>query len=435
VTGQQSFVARAVLGVVAASVSVIAVRSDRLRQISNAQFDRLAALTFVATRLGLYLLVFFAARIAPRGDIPSYYVPEASSVLHGLLPYRDFRSSYSPLHPYLDAIPVAIWHSPLAIILFAILVESLILPLWLRMGRGFLREFEIRTAAILYIASAVSLQFVTIDGQDTVFIAVFLALALLLLSRESDISSGGSVGLAVAAIKFLPLIYAPVFFLAVHRRWRWVAGFLLPVIVVYGVAIRMHLPILMPLQVEGNMRSAGNLPFLIEAVIGYSLPSRLWDGLLVIVLAGIFLLVARTSRGADASVRLRVLSFAIAAITLALLLLSKKSWPPYLMLALFPIALAIDWENIWQVIVIAVLNLLAVLEHSYWATFLRQLSSLELHQGLLTLESTYFVLLGLQAVLLACYAYLLWLSVVRMREAAADVSGLPTRGLVSQKLR
>jgi hypothetical protein len=343
------------------------------------------------------------------------------------LPYRDFPSSYAPLHPYLDGIPVAIWHSPLAIILFAILVESLILPLWLRMGRGFLREFEIRTAAILYIASAVSLQFVTIDGQDTVFIAVFLALALLLLSRERDISSGGSVGLAVAAIKFLPLLYAPAFFLAVHRRWRWVAGFLLPVVVVYGVAIGMHLPILMPLQVEGNMRSAGNLPFLIEAVIGYSLPSRLWDGLLVIVLAGIFLLAARTSRGADPSVRLRVISFAIAAITLALLLLSKKSWPPYLMLALFPIALAIDWENIGQVIVIAVLNVLAVLEHSYWATFLRQLSSLELHQGLLTLESTYFVLLGLQAVLLACYAYLLWLSVVRLREAAAYASGLPAK--------
>ena len=125
----------------------------------------------------------------------------------------DFVSSYAPLHPYLDAGLISAWHTPLAIVLFSVLVEMAILPVWLGAGRVFLPEGELRVAALLYLASPVSLQFVTIDGQDNVVIAVLLALSLLLVLRSRAFAAGLSFGASVAAIKFLPLLYAPAFLL------------------------------------------------------------------------------------------------------------------------------------------------------------------------------------------------------------------------------
>ena len=50
-----------------------------------------------------------------------------------------------------------------------------------------------------------------------------------------------------------------------------------------GFAMR-QVPILQPLAEEGNRRSAGNLPYLVEAISGLTLPGRVWDLLLLLVL-------------------------------------------------------------------------------------------------------------------------------------------------------
>lgn len=406
-TGQQTLIARGALGVIAGAASIAAVYSPRLRQLTTPRFDRFITTAFIASRLGLFSLVFLILRVAPRGDVPAYYWHEALSVLHGLLPYRDFNSSYAPLHPYLDALPIALWHSPLAIILLAILIEAALLPLWLRFGRELFSERELRTGALLYLTSAVSLQFVAIDGQDTVIISVLLTLALFFLARHRELLSGASAGMAVAAIKFLPLVYAPAFFLAAPRRWRWALGFAIPVVAVYGAFVAMRVPILTPLAHEGNLKCAGNIPFLIESVLGATLPSRLWDALLLAAFALIFFLLRQASRSAGFPDQLRAITFATAALTLALVLLSKKSWPPYLMLSLFPICLLANMRHRMQVVVLSIFSLIAVVEHSYWSTVLRQLTAQELHQRLLSGQPTYYVFLTLQLLLLLGYGWLL----------------------------
>ena len=211
-TGSQTLIARIALGTVAALGSVLLTLWPKLRTISRESFDRMAIGLFAVSRLGLFALIFLVLRIAPRGDVPAYYFEQGRQVLAGLLPYRDFVSSYAPLHPYLDAGMISMWHSPLAIVLFSVLVEMAILPLWLSAGRVFLPEPELRVAALLYLASPISLQFVTIDGQDNVVIAVLLALSVLLMLRSRACAAGASFGASVAAIKFLPLLYAPAFF-------------------------------------------------------------------------------------------------------------------------------------------------------------------------------------------------------------------------------
>lgn len=406
-TGNQALIARTALSVVTGISSVASVSSSSLRRLSRKFFDQLAIGAFVLSRLAVYLGLFFVLRIEPRGDIPAYYWYEANSVLSGLLPYRDFPSSYAPLHPYLDGLLIRIWYSPLSIILFALCAELMILPVWLRIGRTFLSEGEVRTGALLYLTSAISLQFVAIDGQDNVIIATLLGLALLLVSRSRSLASGAAVGISAASIKFLPLLYAPAFLLAAPRRRRWVAGFALPVLVVYGAFTAKHLPVLSVLAREGGLKSANNLPFLIEGVLGVTIPSPFWDGMVVCAIAIILLLAANAMRRMPTSLRLRTLTFFMAALTLAIVLLSKKSWPPYLMLALFPICLLVPAGSKLKSTAFAVFAVAAMIGPSYWATVLSQFSAQEFHKGLIAHQRNCLIFLILQSVLVVGYSCLL----------------------------
>jgi hypothetical protein len=375
----------------------------------------LANIAFIVSRVVVYVGVFLVLHIAPRGDVFGAYWPEAKLIQQHLVPYRDFLSSYAPLHPYLDALVIDIWFSPLAIILLAICVEFLILPLWFRIGRVFLTEQEVRSSALLYIASAISLQFVTIDGQDNVFIAVLLVLALILAYRHCFIASGAAVGLGIAAVKFLPLLYVPAFFVTIPRRWRWLAGAFAIVAIVYGVCLALRLPILAPLAFEGQMRSAGNLPFVFESVTGLTVPSLVWDLLTLAVCGSVFLLIDRESRRASPTLRLRILTFGFAALTLALVLFSKKSWPPYLMLSLFPICLLIKSGSVLGSVAFGIFGVLAVFSTSYWSTVLAQFSATEFHRGLLAHQPRCFFFLVIQLALLFSYARLLQLSLRQIR--------------------
>ena len=78
---------------------------------------------------------------------------------------------------------------PLALILFAIAVEFFLLRLWLRVGPKIFAEDQLRVASMLYLSSALSLQFVAVDGQDNVLVVrccVLLSLSLAMQSREMN---------------------------------------------------------------------------------------------------------------------------------------------------------------------------------------------------------------------------------------------------------
>jgi hypothetical protein len=77
------------------------------------------------------------------------------------------------------------------------------------------------------------------------------------------------------------------------------------------------------------------------------------------------------------------------------------------MLSLFPICLLANMRHRMQVIGLSIFSLIAVVEHSYWSTVLRQLTAQELHQRLLSGQPTYYVFLTLQLLLLLGYGWLL----------------------------
>jgi hypothetical protein len=113
----------------------------------------------------------------------------------------------------------------------------------------------------------------------------------------------------------------------------------------------------------------------------------------------------RQTRGAALTLRLRILTFGFAALTLALILFSKKSWPPYLMLSLFPICLL--FRSKLNIAGFALLGVVSAVSHSYWETLLAELKAAGLHQGLLSHDPKCILFLFIELVLIVCYAWVL----------------------------
>jgi hypothetical protein len=247
-----------------------------------------------------------------------------------------------------------------------------------------------------------------------VVIALLLVTALLLLLRGRSVLSGAALGLSIVTFKFLPLLYVPVFFLATSRRWRWAAGAAAFVLPVYGWLLFERAPILQPLVAEGELRSAGDLPYLVEAVSGLTLPGRFWDLLLLLALLGVFAAVACAARDNPLSARLRAITFGSSTVTLALLMLSKKSWPPYLLLSLFPICLLPATHRRVRILAFALFSVVAVTEHSVWASWFSQFSARELHAALRQASAPAWFFFILEILLLAGYAWLLLEAVLQL---------------------
>jgi hypothetical protein len=420
-TGIQSLEARTALGSVFAIAGFLAASSSVIHHPSRRAFDRTINVAFILSRFAVFFGVFFALHLPVRGDIPAFYFPEAHWLLQHQLPYRDFPSSYAPLHTFLDAGLLLLWNSPTAIILFAVLAEFVVLPVWLRVARLIATESAVRIAAVLYLTSAISVQFVAIDGQDNVVTAVLLGLGVLALARNGDALSGTFVGFSSVLIKFLNMLFAPAFIIAARGWLRWLIGFAVVVLGGYGAFTLMHLPVLEPLSREGGQRTASDLPYLLESIAGYTPPAKLEDGLLGIVflvVIGVMLRARLRSRTEAPLLRLAV--FGCASLNLALLIFSKKSWPPYLVLTLFPFCLLFGegTRQRLRLACFALFNLVAVTTHSIWATVFGQFLAEPFHRALAQRQPMAIIFLITQILLVAGYAWLLIESIDAMLSSA-----------------
>lgn len=424
-TGIQSLEARTALGSVFAIVGFFASCSSAIHRPARPAFDRAINIAFILSRLAIFIGVFFVLHLPVRGDIPSFYVPEAHWLMQHELPYRDFQSSYAPLHTFLDAGLLFLWNSPLVIVLFAILAEFLILPVWLRAARLFASESAVRIAAVLYLTSAISLQFVTIDGQDNSVTAVLLGLAVLAIARNRDVVSGALVGFTSVLIKILNVLFAPAFILAARGWLRWLIGFVAVVVAGYGAFALLHLPILEPLSREGGLRTASDLPYLLESIAGYTAPTKVEDGVLGIVLLVVIAVMVRARvRARSEAPLLRLAVFGCATLNLALLVFSKKSWPPYLVLTLFPFCLLLGegTRQRLRLACFALFNVVAVTTHSIWATIFSQFLAEPFHHALAQRQPMAFIFLITQILLVAGYAWLLVESIDAMLSSTPAIT-------------
>jgi hypothetical protein len=92
-----------------------------------------------------------------------------------------------------------------------------------------------------------------------------------------------------------------------------------------------------------------------------------------------------------------------------LLIFSKKSWPPYLVLTLFPLCLLMGQGRRLRLRLacFAVFNAVAVTSHSIWATVFGQFLAPAFHQSLAEHRPAAFLFLAAQIALIAGYVWLL----------------------------
>ncbi len=448
-TGTQTFEARTALGLAAAVATLAAVRFRPAFRATARDFDRVYLAVFASTRLLLFAVTFLVLRLPVRGDLPSYYLQEAWWRLAGGVPYRTFPSSYAPLSSFLYAAVYSIHRSPLTLVLFAIVAEIAAAWVWLRVLDGVAPEHTARTAALLCLFHPISLQYVTIDGQNNVLISLFLALAFLALLRGRPATSGALIGASIAVVKFLPLLFTPAFVLYARRQgFAWAVACSTVILLVYGYfLLALRAPVFDVFSREGDLKTAGGLPYLVESISGRDFHLKLWDRLLLLVLAALVVRVAvlawrasslssaaqtiatqtiaAQTRGTQTrATQTRATLFSLGAFLLALMALAKKTWPTYSLMLLFPLALAVaataarprGWLQRSAIALFAVFGVLSVTVHSFWASILNQAPFSELHASLRAGQLSAWVLLLLEVALSAAYA---WLALVCIREEAA----------------
>ena len=240
--------------------------------------------------------------------------------------------------------------------------------------------------------------------------------------RSRDVLSGFSAGIGIGLLKLIALFYAPVYWLAGLRRWRWSAGFLFALLLGEGIWFAMGLPLLTPIRIESALKQAGDLPFLLESVLGIDIPGRILDGTLLLMLGLSWIAVAFAARGKLIEQRARTILFALPAVTLVLELFAKKSWPPYLMIVLFPLCLLLADRSRKALWVFESFCVIGVTEHSFWATVLGSIGSGEMHQGLLLHGPNFFFYIFLQVLLLSGYGWLLWISLQALGDPEAGAA-------------
>jgi hypothetical protein len=132
-------------------------------------------------------------------------------------------------------------------------------------------------------------------------------------------------------------------------------------------------------------------------------------------------LIAIKARGMRLELQLRILTFAFAALIVAVVCFSKKSWPPYLMLSLFPICLL--FKSKLHVVAFALFGVVCVVSPSYWATVFAQFTAVEFHQGLLSNDPKCFLFLFMQLLLISYYLWILQASIREIHQVPRLASG------------
>lgn len=333
-------------------------------------FFRSAWVFLALSRASVFLVVFVFFGVRPESDILLYYT-QAKGAIAGLLPYRDFPSSYAPLFPYAAGLALRVWESPLSIIL-SIAFELAAFPVWIFIcGRSFGDETT-RFATMLYLASVVPLVNVGILGQNQVWLMLLLGVALGLLQANRSFLSGLAIGVALVAVKFLALLFGPFLIVAAPARLRWLVGMATLPIVVYGFFWLEKVNVFAPVTVESALSTSGNLPFLVR-FIWSATPAKLFDVLTLVALAVTFFAITkRPWRRVPMSIAI----IGTAAVLLVLLIFSKKAYSNYLMTAFFPIyvvaaASGLKYRRV-TIALFAIFGTVAVLEPSLWFRWLHE---------------------------------------------------------------
>lgn len=171
-------------------------------------------------RLVPFAIIYLVLGEEARWDVAMFY-DSVQGALAGGWVYRDFETAYSPLFPYIIALPVLIWNTGKAIILFMILVEGLVL----RATMQWSRHPESLYIAILYLLLPSPFVYSVLGGQEDIWMWGVLVGSLLIYRRyPSDYLMGILMALGLLVTKALFILILPAIWLHSQKKIAWLAG-------------------------------------------------------------------------------------------------------------------------------------------------------------------------------------------------------------------
>ena len=411
----RNLILRFAFGGLMAGLSLLIARSKlsgKLLGWSDKQFDRNVIALYAVSRFLVFIAAFFVLHQKPWADLVTFYVPQAHAVMQGLVPYRDFPSSYAPLNPYMDALLLRLHDSPLSILVFQIVCDIASVPFWIRFLRRCVNETTVRKAALLYLVQPLG-DLGDMPGREKPGADFAVAGNLILRGCEKGNSLWVSLSLAWILVKILPLMFVPTLFMGSKKRMRWLLGVAVPSVMVYGAFIMANADVTAAVRKEGSLATPQNLPYLFGALTGHELPGSVLGLLsLVVVVSALIVTIRVQLRREDDRPRLWTMALSAELILLAVMLMNRKSDTSYLGMCFFLLCAfaAFDADRGRRAMsgLYALLSLLALPITSFWYWPLNRESATQLHALWLSGSRNAWIMMGMQVLLALSYLGLAW---------------------------
>lgn len=206
------------------------------------------------TRLLPWLVIYMLLGFQPQSDVATAFWPQGLGASEGRLPYRDFETFFSPLFPYLLALPLLLWKDPRALILFLSVLEALTVSLTLRASDSSPSLAARARWLAFYFLAPGPLLLSVIGGQED-FLVWSGGLVLWLCFRRWREFGAGLAAVACALVtKPLFIIPAAAVLGLSRRRWHYVAAALpLALLVLVTLWLMVGREFLQVLSQTGNV--------------------------------------------------------------------------------------------------------------------------------------------------------------------------------------
>lgn len=370
---------------------------------------------FVSIRTVLFLCIFVILGVQPQSDSLVYY-DWARLTITGQIPgeSESLPLHYGPLFLYVIGLLTYLWNDPRVVIVLAICVELILFAMWLSLKGTICGEAVMRRASVLYAFCPLSVSTTAIGGNNDVLAGMFVAMFTVLALRSKSALSGAVAGLSVIASKALTILAALPVFISSERKLLWLLGASTPAILVYGISSLFSIDPVAGFRFHGTHYSSGNLPFWIGlfGVDMIALPQR-WavnaiSALLVLFMPLLPLIVNRSVGRSD-------LVPSIAATILMFMLVSAKSFPHYLLIALFPIMIVIAEieKKETGIILYCVFSIVTTVESSLWFRLFNNEAPVAIHNMMKSNWIAVYLFGLVETILLMTYAGIVWHSISR----------------------